>query len=795
MRHGAVTRAPSIVAAVSLICAVVPGWLNGAQAASPSVVPPTTAPSATPDRSAQPAAGAASHPAGDVPGVTWGAGAGRLADGRVLVYGGVTDIVMQTSAPKANGSLYDPASGDWTATADGPTGRYMPQVFQGPGGTAVVMGPGGDPGSYALIVPLSYDPATDRWMAGRAYDPSKPGDSGSAAGQFTRLADGRILLASSTGAAVYDPVADRWRRTGPMPAAADGMAVVTLPDGRVLAAGGQDTDLRPVKTASIYDPATNDWKAIPKLPKAWRRPVAVALQDGGALVLGGPGFGTGVTAGERYDPTTDTWTEIPPLLVARQEPSVSVLADGRVLVLGGSASTVTCSTLTGGEILDPATDTWSAVTGLHQARSAHLAVDLADGRIMVALGATGNASGGRGSCELDRLLPDSEIVDPTALVRVDLPAAAVPRPRAAGIGAPVAGPRVPGVVGATVLQIAGDGGMVLGGQVTGANGSSNASSARVLDVGLRGNDRIRVRRVASMRSARTSPSVAQLADGTALVVGPDSGAYRPGKERGPNAERYDPRTGRWRAVHDPGGRIAPLLVALQDGGALLVGGSTDTKGGIVASDTSALLFDPRTNRWHDTAPIPRGSVDSSAVTLDDGRVLVAGGVGTQGPIADVFLFDPVSERWSEGAPLPDPRGQASTVPLPDGRVLVIGGNDGNGFRPDAVVYDPATDAWSDAGSFGAPRQGAVTGILVDGRILLAGGLDVDGTGDARSDTAVWDPSTSVWQAGPDLKHARGLGVAVTLDDGRVLIMGGKAAGDRSSTVVASEVIAIEPGAP
>ena len=48
MRHGAVTRARSIVAAVSLICAVVPGWLNGAQAASPSVVPSTTPPSATP---------------------------------------------------------------------------------------------------------------------------------------------------------------------------------------------------------------------------------------------------------------------------------------------------------------------------------------------------------------------------------------------------------------------------------------------------------------------------------------------------------------------------------------------------------------------------------------------------------------------------------------------------------------------------------------------------------------------------------------------------------------------------
>jgi hypothetical protein len=70
--------------------------------------------------------------------------------------------------------------------------------------------------------------------------------------------------------------------------------------------------------------------------------------------------------------------------------------------------------------------------------------------------------------------------------------------------------------------------------------------------------------------------------------------------------------------------------------------------------------------------------------LSDGRVLVAGGVGSDGNALDrVELFIPgvgfVSER-----PLTTPRRDHVAVPLCDGTVLVVGG------APGAELYTPSS---------------------------------------------------------------------------------------------------------
>jgi N-acetylneuraminic acid mutarotase len=121
----------------------------------------------------------------------------RLADGRVLVAGGMTlkDKPVQTISTSAE--IYDPASNTWTAAADLAQARYAYVLALLPGGQALAIGGARD-----------YDA---RWSAG------------SFVGEIE----------------VYDPVAHRWHTAGALPRPGANAAAAFLPDGRLWVTGGQ----------------------------------------------------------------------------------------------------------------------------------------------------------------------------------------------------------------------------------------------------------------------------------------------------------------------------------------------------------------------------------------------------------------------------------------------------------------------------------------------------------------------------------------------------------------------------
>ena len=74
---------------------------------------------------------------------------------------------------------------------------------------------------------------------------------------------------------------------------------------------------------------------------------------------------------------------------------------------------------------------------------------------------------------------------------------------------------------------------------------------------------------------------------------------------------------------------------------------------------------------------------------------------------------------------------------------------------------------------------AVAATLADGRVLVAGGerdtCGVDYCGEtyvALEAASLYDPATDTWTALPPMPEPRAGGVAVTLADGSVLIVGG-----------------------
>jgi hypothetical protein len=77
--------------------------------------------------------------------------------------------------------------------------------------------------------------------------------------------------------------------------------------------------------------------------------------------------------------------------------------------------------------------------------------------------------------------------------------------------------------------------------------------------------------------------------------------------------------------------------------------------------------------------------------------------------------------------------------LQDGRVLIVGGVDSEHVLESVEIYDPATGKFTETGSMAAPRVYFSSTLLNDGRVLIAGGAGVNGSCSASTET--YDPST------------------------------------------------------
>ncbi|MDA0174671.1 choice-of-anchor D domain-containing protein [Solirubrobacter taibaiensis] len=207
--------------------------------------------------------------------------------------------------------------------------------------------------------------------------------------------------------------------------------------------------------------------------------------------------------------------------------------------------------------------------------------------------------------------------------------------------------------------------------------------------------------------------------------------------------------------------------------------------GLIAIILTALLVAPAPAQaasapgWAPTGAMAVPRYLHSAVLLDDGRVLVAGGQALGGLTDVAELYDPATGTWSRAGSLLEARAGAMTIKLRTGRVLIVGGHDGTRGIDTAEVYDPTTNTWTGAGSMTVGRYYPAITMLADGRVLVAGGAD----GPTWSTTAsVYNPRTNVWEsAGTFSGESPHAGAAVTLADGRVLVAGGYGGNGASRT--------------
>jgi len=184
-------------------------------------------------------------------------------------------------------------------------------------------------------------------------------------------------------------------------------------------------------------------------------------------------------------------------------------------------------------------------------------------------------------------------------------------------------------------------------------------------------------------------------------------------------------------------RRAPVVVALEDGRAVVFGGAGDD-----GPLSSVEIFDPRSESWSPAADLAEPRSLHAATRLADGRVLITGGytaapAGTGAGITRAEIFDPVSGLIEDTTPMPVRRYLHDSVRLASGAVLVSGGYALDLPIESAVLFDPATETWS---SLDVPP------LVAGGYIAFAS--TADGAVAAASDGIhYFDEANSTWSLG------------------------------------------------
>jgi len=345
---------------------------------------------------------------------------------------------------------------------------------------------------------------------------------------------------------------------------------------------------------------------------------------------------------------------------ARADHTATLLADGKVLIAGGASTANSPSATDLVEIYDPATRTFAPAGHLITARSRHTATLLPDGTVLIAGGIDTNGEA----------LNLAEVFDPK-------------------------------------------------------RGRSST--------------------VEPMSRARSSAAAVALDDGTVLIMG--------GLDPYPvwRSEIYSPSTRAFIANSDFFGNEGGLAAAkLGDGSVLVVGGNDAD---YVLDDV--IVFDQFGNTDVTMGLEPR--TGATACVLPDGQVVVVGGRRDEVSISTTAeIFDADGSENSPTVTLSAPRWRNTTTALPDGSALIVGGSDQTG-NPIATVERlyPGKATTAPVGTMAEPRAGHTATLLRDGTVLVVGGWTTSTL--ATADAGLFDtygnlgpqPAASEWpSAGP-----------------------------------------------
>ncbi len=210
---------------------------------------------------------------------------------------------------------------------------------------------------------------------------------------------------------------------------------------------------------------------------------------------------------------------------------------------------------------------------------------------------------------------------------------------------------------------------------------------------------------------------------------------------------------------------------LDDGQVLVAGGIGPIPGpsGALGELASAELYNPNTGTFTFTGNLNTARDGHSATLLNNGTVLIAGGSGGAGELAAAELYNPASMTFTPTGSLNTARYEHTASMLPNGKVLIAGGYGGGNVLAGAELYNPGSGGFIPTGSLNTARFGATATVLAGGQVLIAGGAGANG---ALAGAEIYDPVAGTFTPTGSLNTARSGATATLLNTGLVLIADG-----------------------
>ena len=454
----------------------------------------------------------------------------------------------------------------------------------------------------------------------------------------------------------------------------------------------------------VDDIAVSVAAPIPCVTPIWAQmaPYPIPIMDQATAVLNGQLYSFGgdsnsvvIPNAYRYDPASNTWTAIAALPEAREAPRAA--SDGRfVYILGGwNGSAVDTNTL---YRYDPVGNTYTTLAPYTIPTTAHGAVYL-NGKIYRIGGCAGDCVPGTASVEVYTIASDTWA-----------PAAALP-------------------TAAAWLMASTHGGYIY--VAGGTDSGGDILKTYRYDPNLNTWDDAAIADLPNVRWGAAADFV-----GSQWVI---SNGYQ-GPNLSPTAIAWDPVTNTWSSLPDTLQARARMTGGTIGTAYYQVGGRDSASGFTGTTDNQRYLDVPCTlclaNNWVAAQPYPQTIVRYAFTQVGDDFYILSG-VSSGSVINNVRRYNALSNAWVDLAPDPIP-GEAPSAAYSGGKIYVTQGNSGSGFQ----VYDIATNTWSALANVPIANTYGSALAAYNGLVYLAGGGST-----ASAATYIYNIGANTWSNG------------------------------------------------